>query len=148
NLIGRFATPDSQYIEINLNEVDEELNIKTNNTPSLVYVSPPKKLNSEDDIALYRKAIKKFTKELSSFLAADGVFVIDTRDVRIDGLVYPIGVKLLEDMSPNNGFNIKEIVMVTPDNTENSVTTPINNDCLEIIHRYLLVFVLRRKVDK
>jgi len=81
-------------------------------------------------------------------LAADGVFVIDTRDVRIDGLVYPIGVKLLEDMSSNNGFNIKEIVMVTPDNTENSVTTPINNDCLEIIHRYLLVFVLRRKVDK
>ena len=148
NLIGRFATPDSQYIEINLNEVDEELNIKTNNTPSLVYVSPPKKLNSEDDIALYRKAIKKFTKELSSFLAADGVFVIDTRDVRIDGLVYPIGVKLLEDMSSNNGFNIKEIVMVTPDNTENSVTTPINNDCLEIIHRYLLIFVLRRKVDK
>ena len=148
NLIGRFATPDSQYIEINFNEVDEELNIKTNNTPSLVYVSPPKKLNSEDDIALYRKAIKKFTKELSSFLAADGVFVIDTRDVRIDGLVYPIGVKLLEDMSSNNGFNIKEIVMVTPDNTENSVTTPINNDCLEIIHRYLLIFVLRRKVDK
>jgi len=148
NLIGRFATPDSQYIEINFNEVDEELNIKTNNTPSLVYVSPPKKLNSEDDIALYRKAIKKFTKELSSFLAADGVFVIDIRDVRIDGLVYPMGVKLLEDMSSNNGFNIKEIVMVTPDNTENSVTTPINNDCLEIIHRYLLIFVLRRKVDK
>jgi len=144
NSIERFATPNSRYMEISFSEVHEKLNIKTHDTSSFVYVSPPKKLRSENDIALYREAIKKLAEEASSFLATDGFFVIDTRDVRIDGLVHPMGVKLLKDMSSYNTFNIKEIVVVTPNRTEDCVKIPMNNRYLKIIHRYLLLFALKK----
>nr|MDO8079356.1 DNA methyltransferase [Candidatus Freyarchaeota archaeon] len=144
NLIGRFVTSESQYLEINFNDADGKLDIKTKFKPSLVYVSSPKKLGSQKDINSYLKTIKKIAEEVGRFLATEGFLVIDTSDVRINGLVYPMGVNLLETMSTLNEFNIKEIVVVTPDNIENSIKTPMSNQNLEIIHRYLLIFVLRK----
>ncbi len=143
NLIGRFLASDSQYLEINFNGANEKFNVKTNFAPSLVYLSHPKKLGQEN-IKAYLGAVKKIVEEARSFLAPEGFLVIDTKDVRINGLVHPTGVSIMEEMSTFNEFKIKEIVIVTPDNKENSAKTPSGNKNLEIIHRYLLIFTLKR----
>lgn len=140
NLRGRFLISDSQYLEINFDNDNEKIGTKLNFNPSLVYVSHPKK----PDANTYLKAIKKIAKEAMGFLDNEGFLVIDTRDVRINGLLRPLGVEILEEVSSFNKFNIKEIVVVIPDNKENFIKTALN-ESLEIIHRYLLVFMLRKE---
>lgn len=143
NLIGRLLTSDSHYLEIIFDDVNEKIDAKTNVSPSLVYVSFPKKLGQEG-INSYLRAVKEIAVEASAFLAAEGFLVIDTRDIRINGLVFPMGVTLLEQISPLSEFEIKEIVIVTPDGKENSLKTSMSNKNLEIVHRYLLIFTLKR----
>ena len=76
---------------------------------------------------------------LNKFLSKGSFVVIDSKDVRINGLVYPIGVNLIEEMSSVNDLNIKEIVVVTPDGKQNF--KGLGEKYLEIIHRYLLIFI-------
>jgi len=144
NLIERFANSKNKHIEINFNNTDNKGLNKKLDYLSLAYIALPKKLNKENEISSYRLAIKKVVDEVSKFLAPDGFLVIDIKDVKIDELVHPMGVNLLEDMSLFSNFKIKEIIVVTPNNTENSANTPLIKNQLEIIHRYLLVFVHKK----
>ena len=88
---------------------------------------------------------KKIAKEISRFMPTNSFFVINTKDIRINRFVYPMGVKLLEEMSINNDFNIKEIVAVTLDNGGNFIKTTSNGHYLKIVHRYLLIFMRRKR---
>lgn len=143
NLIGRLPTSDSHYLEIIFDGVNEKIDAKPNVSPSLVYVSFPKKLEQKG-INSYLRAVKKIAVEASAFLAAEGLLVIDTRDIRINGLVFPMGVSVLEQILPLSDFEIKEIVIVIPDSKNDSFKTPSNTQNLEIVHRYLLIFTLKR----
>lgn len=139
NLIKRFAK-SNQYIEVRFNEDKKGLNTKGDNI-SLAYIAPSKKIGSIKDISSYRFSLKSAVDEINNFLVPDGSLVIDTKDIRINDLIHPMGLNVLEDMSSNDNYKIKEIIVVTSNNKENNINKTKNSDQLDIIHRYLLVFV-------
>ncbi len=140
NLLRRFAAPNTPFIKCSFDDNgDQILQTWPNGKTSLVYVAPPGKLIDEGMIAGYRAMIKRIGDQAAKALTPQGFLVIDTRDVRIEETLWPMGVLLWEDFSNRNDFTIKEIVVVVPE----EVPQHVSNESLEIVHRYLLIFARR-----
>lgn len=147
NLIGRFAELNSRSVIVDWDEENGESEIIENNAFSIIYISPPPQINNDNQIVSYRDKIKEIVRNLSNNLLHNSYFVIDTRDFKINGLVQPVGLQILEDLTSFSELKIKEIVVVTPNNVEMPSIMSNENHCLEIIHRYLLIYQKKKEGD-
>ena len=66
-----------------------------------------------------------------------GVLAVETRDVRIDSVLQPLGLELCRALRRRRGMQLKEIVAVVP--AEDPRTPTPTTEPLAITHRYLLV---------
>lgn len=74
-------------------------------------------------------------------LSPNGIFAIVCEDVRTnDGLIAPGALLIEKQMAAEEGFNIKEIVVVSVENR----LMVVDKDTLDITHKYILIY---KKVD-
>jgi hypothetical protein len=66
-----------------------------------------------------------------------GVLAVETRDVRTDGTLHPMGLEVCRALRQIRGLRLKEIIAVVP--PEETGTRSQAADQLAITHRYLLV---------
>ncbi len=138
NLLRRFATPGRNFVEILLDGKQFSKQLESVSNAYLVYVAPPNAIRDAYDIAAYRTAIKDIAHCVAQTLPAGGHLVLDTRDIRHDDSLWPMGLLLWEDLRERKALSIREIVVVVP---ENSAARQANaHEFLEITHRYLLVY--------
>ena len=62
-----------------------------------------------------------------------------TKDVRLGTTLYPMGLLIWEQMTKQEGFAIKEIAIVVPEEELNG--TP--GTYLKITHNYLFIYIYR-----
>jgi DNA modification methylase len=94
------------------------------------------------DPADYLNAVKETTNDFKNSIKSGGYLAIETRDIRINGRLIPLG-KLIVDLIDDQELWLKEIVVVTTngtfaESTEMANTTP--DDYLKIVHSYVLVY--------
>jgi hypothetical protein len=109
----------------------------------LLYIKSPflNESPSRMDIEYYLKRIKNIViKELPN-ISNGGFFVIQTKDIRIDGYIEPLAKKIVDELIHDNLW-LKEIIVVTQEGTNSN---PLNSDeYLKIVHQYLLVYEVRK----
>lgn len=132
NLLGRFARPDSKFVEL-----DWHADGKSWEGGDLIYVKQPE-LSEVSEVQGFRSTVKEISQRFLDSGFAEGYFVVDVKDVRINGMLHPMGMLVWEDISANPGLKIKEIVIVVPDRLPSGLRE--DNGHLRIIHRYLLIF--------
>ncbi len=140
NLLNRFGRKECEFIEIEFNKDRPKLQAEIKESPSLIYVSPPNNLDDINAAFGYRKTIQEIAEQASEFLLPNDFFVVDTKDVRINGVLQPMALLLWDDLSRNNKFSIKEVVIVVPENLSEENSFESSSEYLHIVHRYLLIF--------
>lgn len=144
NLMSRFAVPGSQWIEVALGRGQPDQKIEADKA-SVIYIAPPTQLASSREIAAYCSTVKKISAQAGQLLQEGGFLVVDTRDVRVDGSLTPMGMLVWERLQDQKELAIKEIVVVVPENEPKLL--PAKNRNLRIIHRYLLIYKKRAGDD-
>lgn len=137
NIIGRFAKKDAKFIEVVFDGAKVN-RIESLNYYSLVYLKSLDKNMNEEELKRYYNSLKKVAFKVASFLEKDGYLIIDVRDYRINDELYPTGLFVYEFMEDCYDVDIKEIVIVVPEENEKRIN---KNNYLEIIHRYLLIYI-------
>ena len=132
NLLGRFAKPGFKLVELDWNVRDE-----FREKGELIYIKQPE-LSEVGAIQGFRNTIREISHRFLRSGSPESYFIVDVKDVRIDGKLYPMGMLVWEDLSKNPGLRIKEIVIVVPDKLPFEPRQ--DNEYLQIIHRYLLIF--------
>lgn len=136
NLLRRFSNPGGRFIEIRFDESGSDLGTASGQEVSLVYVHGPQKLTEQTFIG-YRTVIRRLAGQARNILLKEGFFVLEAQDFRVGETFWPTGLLIYEEMATQHDFAIKEIVVVTPEK-------PLvcdSGERIEIIHRYLLVFI-------
>ncbi|MDI6816749.1 MAG: DNA methyltransferase [Actinomycetota bacterium] len=139
NVLNRFARPDTDFIEYSFNTDKTTQQLEAAGPVSLVYVNSPNYLEDKQAVAQYRLTVDYLMDVSSRQLKPHGYFIVEARDLRIADQLYPMGLLLWDDLSRRDDFAIKEIIVIAPD----EISTQDSADCLQIAHRYLLVFVKR-----
>ncbi|MFX1353986.1 MAG: DNA methyltransferase [Promethearchaeota archaeon] len=145
NLVTRFGSPHSQFVEIAVGDGQSEELINVTSNPSVIYLSCPAKVTDEQTLGDYRATVRRIAEEAAEVLPAEGFLVLHTRDVRIDGSLRPMALMLYEDLRERRQFAIKEIVVVVPQIVP-ELAQP-DGQHLHITHQYLLVY-RRRATDR
>ncbi len=135
NLLGRFAKPDGQFVEVQC----EGQHSPTFQHANLVYVRWPHQEMTEQRFPGYRWVVRKVAYQSAGVLSRGDFLVLEARDFRDGEVFFPAGLLLYEDMRRNKDFLLKEIVIVVPDPLPKG--NPSAN--LEIVHRYLLIYIRR-----
>jgi|Deesub1362A_J573_1020465.scaffolds.fasta_scaffold04290_4 SAM-dependent methyltransferase len=93
---------------------------------------------SKADIKCYLKKIREIVKRKLFKIKKGGFLVIQTQDVRIDGLIEPLGKRIVDLITSDNLW-LKEIVVITRENQkfEERIAEDEN---LKITHQYLLIY--------
>jgi len=141
-LLKRFARPQSKIVEVEIGKQSLEQGINAVSEACLVYLKPPDDLVDARTIADYRSTVVSVAERYSRVLSPGDFLAIETRDVKVDGILQPMGLLLWEDLSSNQGFAVKEIIVVVP---EEELSKAIKPNGVQIIHRYLLVY--RKRSD-
>jgi len=135
NLLRRFSDDDENVAEVKLDGGDGFTNLDQH--LNLIYVRWPQHDEmTEQRFMGYRSAVRKVIEQSTSALCQGGFLVLEAKDFRSGGMLWPAGLILNEDAEVHQGLLLKEIVIVVPEELPrgNSSTH------LEIIHRYLLVY--------
>lgn len=138
NLLRRFATPSGRLIEMRFTGADQATPLVPEPGASVVAVRWPEPGPAGPMLAEYRAAIRQIAGQAANLLPAGGFLVVEARDVRAEGVLWPMGLLLYEELAGQAGLALKEIVVVVPE--EASGSDP--GEHLEIVHRYLLVYIL------
>jgi hypothetical protein len=117
--------------------------IKWKEKAKLVFIKFPflKENPSHSDAEHYLNEIKNIADEELPNIKKDGFLVIQTQDVRINGYIEPLAMRIMDVLSDKNLW-LKEIVIVTKE--ENSVTQNAG-EYLKITHQYLLVYEVKNE---
>jgi len=142
NLARRFVAPDSQFVEIAIDEEQSGHRLDTVSNASVIYVSSPGELVDDQAVSDYRLTVRTIAEEAARILPVGGFLVVDTADIRVDDSLAPVGLMLYEDLLKLADFAMKEIVMVVPEDMLELLRT--SSDVLRITHRYLLVYRRRQ----
>ncbi|MGB9723163.1 MAG: DNA methyltransferase [Chloroflexia bacterium] len=150
NLLWRFSSrEDGNWAEVRLD--GEDIFTRLAQRVHLVYVRWPQYHGmTESKFMDYRSTLSKVVEQ--STLGRGSFLVLETMDFRGETL-WPAGLIVYEDMKRHPDFSLKEIIIVVPQEPSQGnprvstglnprVSTGLNTD-LEIIHRYLLVYVRR-----
>jgi len=89
---------------------------------------------SKANIESYLNSVKEAVQTRIHDINDGGFLVIQTRDVRINGYIEPLGKRMVDAIISDKLW-LKEIVVVTPEQTE-----AMENGNLKITHQYLLVY--------
>jgi hypothetical protein len=131
NLLGRFAKAGESMLEIELDRMGPHEN-DVRFPLAYIYCSdgnvPPYK---------YFDFLAKAVAEATRYLARDGFCVIESRDLRKDGDLIPMGLLAFEYLE-KSGLELRETVIVTSE--ENQPFEPSLEDHLSIAHKYLLIY--------
>lgn len=92
------------------------------------------------NINSYLQGIKKIINSKLSTIKKGGFFIIQTRDIRINGYIEPLAKKILDSTSPDRLW-LKEIVIVTKEKQHDNIKYPSEN--LKINHQYLLIYEVK-----
>lgn len=92
---------------------------------------------SHSNVEHYLQAISDIVDKELHVLVDGGFLVIQTRDVRIDGHIEPLGKRII-DMINFDDLRLKEIVVVTREKQDHPVYT--SHEYLDITHEYLIVY--------
>ncbi|MCX7920323.1 MAG: DNA methyltransferase [bacterium] len=95
---------------------------------------------SFSEINSYLVKTKEIIIENLPFIVESGHIVIQTKDVRSGIFIEPLAKKLVDFLSIRE-INLKEIIIVTKENSDDETETA--NDCLKIVHQYLLVYEVK-----
>ncbi|MGQ9458554.1 MAG: TRM11 family SAM-dependent methyltransferase [Anaerolineae bacterium] len=140
NLVLRFGAPDRPFVEVSFGEGGTvEMSARSYDRPLLAYVSPPRNVRDAETAAGYQAALRKIGQQAGERLPPWSFLVIDTQDVRTKGVLWPLGLLGWEALSSLESLALKEIVIVTPE--ESPPEQP--GEYLQIVHRYLLVYRIR-----
>ncbi|GAB4534425.1 MAG: hypothetical protein Kow0063_17500 [Anaerolineae bacterium] len=137
NLLRRFSDhDDGKVAEVRLDGEDSFTN--SDQRVNLIYVRWPQHEMTEQRFIGYRNAVRKVVEQSRSMLYQGGFLVLEATDFRSGNILWPSGLILYEDVGVYQDLSLKEIVVVIPE--ELSQDNPTSTE-LEIIHRYLLVYV-------
>lgn len=108
---------------------------------NLLYFKLPEFLNfslSEDQIETYLKIIKEKIMEEILSVKKGGYIAIETKDVRTENCLKPVGKEIVKTFEKDKNMWLKEIIIVSStdmlENSENSKSP------LKIVHHYLIIF--------
>ena len=138
NLVTRFATPASQFLELALEGPEAVHDAGATTNPSVIHMRLPRGLTDEEQAARYRGAVKRAAEEAADLLPTGGFLAVDAQDTRLKDSVVPMALAVYEDLLPEARFTIKEIIVVVPEGVPEHPET--DGDALQIAHRYLLVY--------
>lgn len=88
-------------------------------------------------VSNYLTQIKRTVSDANEKLTSGGFLVVQTRDIRLESYVEPIA-KYIVDQVSTNGLRLREIIVVTSNDTSKEVSPEGNH--LKIAHQYLLVY--------
>ncbi|MEM4302078.1 MAG: DNA methyltransferase [Candidatus Caldarchaeum sp.] len=135
NLLRRFCGHgDGQFVEVHFAGGVSFAGL--NQPVHLIYVRWPHQEMTEQSFMAYRGVVRKVAQQSRGFLSQDGCLVLEAMDFRSEGMLWPAGLLLYEDMARYPDFSLKEVVVVVPGNASES--NPTKN--LKIVHRYLLIY--------
>jgi len=140
NVIQRYAQRGS-YRVLSIESFSREAEPAFSFEPlALLFIKSPVLLEARDQQILhsYPELLKRLLEKCLPQLIPGGFLVVETRDVRVDGYIEPMG-KYVIDALHHQKLWLKEIVIVTSE--RKSPLPPRKNDeNLEIVHQYLLVY--------
>lgn len=145
NLLRRFATPGSNFVEIVLDGEQSRQQFESVPNADLVYITPPNAIKDTQDIIAYRATIEDIARYVAKTLPVGKHLVLDTKDVRCGDTLWPMGLLLWEDLRRQKEFSIREIVVIVPEVSMARQRTV--DEFLEITHRYLLIYVKKGGQD-
>jgi len=102
----------------------------------LIYIMQDNSVIDKSSLNNFRATLLKAIHRLVDTLKGLKYVVLDIRDVRIKGLIYPMGMLIEKDLQNISSLKLKEIIILTHE--DNNRYAP--KDDLEISHRYLLVY--------
>lgn len=135
NLLWRFSNrDDGNLVEVRLD--DEGAFTHFDQLGNLVYIRWPQVHRMTEQAFMdYRNVLRKVVEH--SPLRCGAFLVLEIMDFRNGEILRPAGLIVYEDMGLHQDFSLKEIIIVVPEGLPQSDSSTD----LEIIHRYLLVYV-------
>jgi len=135
NLLRRFSEDNGNFAEVKLDDRDSFTTL--DRCSNLIYIRWPQHDEmTEPRFMIYRSAMKKVAEQITDVLCQDGFLVIEAKDFRSRGILWPAALILNEDVEAYQGLSLKEIIIVVPEELQRDDS----DTDLEIIHRYLLVY--------
>ncbi len=87
------------------------------------------------------ETVPRWLEGITQRVPRGGTLVVETRDLRVDGALVPMGLEVCRELYRTRGMRLKEIIVVVP--AENlSAGAADTPSALAITHRYLVVVTL------
>ncbi|MCX7724105.1 MAG: DNA methyltransferase [Thermodesulfovibrio sp.] len=136
NIIDRYST-DRKYFLITFDNSYKPFNLQN---ASLIFIKNSCfKVASVMQVDSYLESLKRFIDENLEKIKKGGFLVIQTHDIRVNGLLEPMAKKILDKINKKILW-LKEIIIVTKEkNSSYSTNNTVSKD-LEIVHQYLIVY--------
>jgi SAM-dependent methyltransferase len=140
NLLERFCGK-GRFLEVQYEEYEErrETLCSGNAGANMLFIRWPPLPMTEARFNGYRTCVIHLARRSSTLLSPGGFLVVEAMDFRSNGRLIPSGLLLYEALKEQRGLSLKEIVIVVP---ASPPRTRSGTD-LEIIHRYLLIYLCR-----
>lgn len=142
NLLRRFVGTGGAFVEVPFNSGQYRSALASVQNVRLLYVSPPEQW-TEETLTDYRRAIGEILEQIEDILSSGSFLVLEAKDFHTESGLVPAGWLLWEDMTHQGNFLLKEIVVVAPEKSPHDG----HKERLDIIHRYLLVYLKGEKKD-
>lgn len=139
NLQGRFLADGEWFMEVRLGSAYPQQPILPERPVSLVFMPWSECVEIRKSPNEYYLRVGEVVRGIADFIPKGGFLVLEARDFRRGGSLWPMGLLLYENMAVQQDWGIKEIVIVVPEDAP----TRESGRYLDIIHRYLLVYVRR-----
>jgi hypothetical protein len=137
NLLQRFCG-EGRFLEVQYDEWGEAL-CSSDASASLLFIRWPSLPMTESRFSGYRNIAMRLARRSCALLSPGGFLAIEAMDFRSNGRLIPSGLLLYEALKEQRCLSLKEIVIVVPASPSH---TRSGSD-LEIIHRYLLIYLRR-----
>ncbi len=146
NVIDRYSNGNGYSTITLISYPKNELDFTDRNTQQgkeLLFIKSPflNNASSLSNIEHYLQKIKEVVNQELPNINNGGFIVIQTKDVRINGYIEPLGKKIVDTLIDDNLW-LKEIVVVTQEGLNSK--TQSSEEHLKIIHQYLLVYEIKK----
>ncbi|MCS7177883.1 MAG: DNA methyltransferase [Anaerolineae bacterium] len=134
NLIQRFCS-GGHFLEVRYGE-KEEWPLDEPPADTLFIRCPPPPM-TESRFVGYRGLVVHLAQRSWNWLPPGAVLIVEAVDFRSGGRLIPSGLLVYEALQGQRHLSLKEIVIVVP----NPPPCPPSDESLQIIHRYLLIYL-------
>lgn len=136
NIIERYSS-DGKYFLITFDSSYKPFKLKN---VSLIFIKNSS-LESASIVQIesYLENLRRFVDENLEKIKKGGFLVIQTHDIRVNGLLEPMAKKILDKIN-NKNLWLKEIIIVTKEKNGSYLANNTISENLEIVHQYLIVY--------